>query len=86
MAMSYASTFLRSCASEVFPAHVVVRVLAVLRLGLEDGRCGVKGVDRWYASGRIIVALVNACGIGVNNKLFAIVLVQLPTLMRKKSG
>ena len=49
--------------------------MAVLRLDLEDGCCGVKGVHRWC--GRIIIAMVNACGIGVNNKLFAMVFVQL---------
>lgn len=45
-----------TAANEVFPAHIVDRVLAVLGLGLEDRHCDMKGVDQWY--GRINVALV----------------------------
>ena len=44
----------------------------MLRLGIEDGHCGMKGVV-WEGNCRVGYT----CGIRLNNKLFPIVLVQL---------
>ena len=46
--------FLQGCANEVFPAHIIYRIEAVLGLCLEDRHRDVSGVFiRWYW--RIIV-------------------------------